>query len=115
MTVAGGLFLRPLVEYAPGLAQRALQRFGCHRPDARVDAGRVLDVGGDLLRVFDEAAAVPDLGPRFRQDRHHVHPSLARQVNDEMTAAPLAAQARSRAAVVAVGVGSELRSVQAWY
>src|ERR1700682_1539222 len=53
--------LRPLVEYALGFAERALQRLGRHGPDARGDANGVLDMGGDPLGVFDE----PGAGPAF--------------------------------------------------
>src|SRR5260370_16855057 len=82
------LFLRPLVEYAPGLAERALQRFGRHRLDARGYADGVLDIGGGPLGVLDEPAAVPLLGARFRHHPHLVHPPPAPQCDDEMTATP---------------------------
>jgi hypothetical protein len=41
------LFLRPLVEHALGLAERAFQRVRRHRLDAGGDADGVLDMGGD--------------------------------------------------------------------
>src|SRR5258706_3340431 len=85
------LFLRPLVEYALGLAERALQRLGRHRLDARGYADGVLDIGGGPLGVIEEPAAVPALRGRFRQHRHLVHPPLAPPFPDAMTAAPLGA------------------------
>src|SRR5206468_11409423 len=80
-------FLRSLVEYTLGLAERALQRFGRHRLDACGYADGVLDIGGDPLGVFEESAAIPAFGTCFRQHCHLVHPPLARQFDDEMTAA----------------------------
>src|SRR2546423_14467099 len=89
LTMRENLPLRPFVEHALGLAERALQRIGRHRFDAGVDAGGVLDMRGEEFGMFEETAAIPAFWPRFRQHRHHVHASLARQFDDEMTAAPL--------------------------
>src|SRR5258708_18651075 len=86
------LLLPPLVEYAPGLAERALQGFGLHRLDARGYADGLLDIGGGPLRVPEEPAPVPALGARLRHHRHLVHTPFARQFDDEVAPAPVGAE-----------------------
>ena len=86
------LLLRPLVINSFGFAEGTLQRLGCDRPDVRSDTDRVLDEQRDLFGVRGQAAAVPVLGPRFGEHRHLVHAALARQLDDEMAAAPVGRQ-----------------------
>src|SRR3954449_8846494 len=88
------LFLWSLVDDAPGFAERAFQRVRRHRLDAGGDADGVLDMGGDPFGVLAEPAAVPALRARLRQHHHLVHSPLARQFDNEMTAAPIAAKQR---------------------
>src|SRR5260221_7513806 len=83
------LLPRPLVVHALGLAERALQRVGRDDSDRRGDADGVLDVQADLLGVVGQTATVPALGPRFGVDRQPVHSPLARQLENEVAAAPV--------------------------
>src|SRR3954452_12077764 len=93
-TMLSNLVLRPLVEDAFSFAERTLQRFGRHDPDLRADADRILDEGGNLLGLNGETAAVPAFRPRFGQHGHLVHAALARQLDDEMAAAPVGGEQR---------------------
>src|SRR5262245_10626694 len=83
------LLARPLVVYALGFAERALQRIGRDDPDRRGDADGVLDVQADPVGMLAQAASVPAFRPRFGVNGQLVHPSLARQFENEMAAAPV--------------------------